>query len=247
MNRIILEETENVGDFCYLLDSRKSNHIIKVLKAKVGDSLKAGLLNTSIGLAIVQEINLENHLVKVLYQPQKESMQTPAVLSGLRVFSAIQRPQTVKKMIQLSANCGVPELFFFPAEKSEFSYLNSSLWSDRNLLDEIILGLEQGGRVIAPKIQVLKNKYRIKEHLTEGSRFLLDFNCKYLTDLESELNFTGSIQIVLGPESGLTLQDSEYFSKLGFQTISVSENILRSEVALSFLLAQMELLKRGSA
>lgn len=74
MNRIILEETENVGDFCYLLDSRKSNHIIKVLKAKVGDSLKAGLLNTSIGLAIVQEINLENHLVKVLYQPDRKSV-----------------------------------------------------------------------------------------------------------------------------------------------------------------------------
>ena len=140
-----------------------------------------------------------------------------------------------------------PSYFFFPAEKSEFSYLNSSLWSDRNLLDEIILGLEQGGRVIAPKIQVLKNKYRIKEHLTEGSRFLLDFNCKYLTELESELNITNSIQIVLGPESGLTLQDTEYFSKLGFQTISVSENILRSEVALSFLLAQIELLKRSSA
>ena len=30
----------------------------------------------------------------------------------------------------------------------------------RNLLDEIILGLEQGGRVVAPKIQVLKNKYK---------------------------------------------------------------------------------------
>lgn len=247
MNRIILEEKENVGDFYYLLDLRKSNHIIKVLKAKVGDSLKAGLLNTSIGFAIVQEIDLENHLVKVQYQPQNDGLETPAVLSNLRVFSAIQRPQTVKKMIQLSANCGVPEIFFFPAEKSEFSYLNSSLWSDRNLLDEIILGLEQGGRVIAPKIQVLKNKYRIKDHLTEGSRLLLDFNCKYLTELQPGLNFTDSIQIVLGPESGLTSQDIEYFSKLGFQTISVSENILRSEVALSFLLAQIELLKRSSA
>jgi 16S rRNA (uracil1498-N3)-methyltransferase len=246
MNRIILEEKEFIRDSRYRLDSRKSNHIIKILKAQVGDSLKAGLLNSSIGLATVEEIDLENHFVNLLYRPQNDNKPLP-VLSGLCVFAAIQRPQTVKKMIQLCANCGVPELFFFPAEKSEFSYLNSSLWSDRNLLDEIILGLEQGGRVIAPKIQVLKNKYRIKEHLTEGSRFLLDFNCPYLTDLHVDLDFSNSIQIVLGPESGLIAEDIDYFLSLGFENISVSESILRSEVALSFFLAQIELLKRSSA
>jgi RsmE family RNA methyltransferase len=150
-------------------------------------------------------------------------------------------------MIHLCANCGVPEIFFFPAEKSEFSYLHSSIWSERNLLDEIILGLEQGGRVIAPKIQVLKNKYRIKEHLIEGSRFLLNFSSSYLSDLHAELDFSNSIQIVLGPESGFASEDTEYFQSLGFKNLSVSENILRSEVALSFFLAQVELLKRCSA
>ena len=246
MNRIILEEQELISHSLFRLDSRKSNHILKTLKSQIGDRLKAGLLNVSIGTAIIHSIDTENREVLIRYEEETKDLPHSA-LSGIRVFSAIQRPQTVKKMIHLCANCGIPELYFFPSEKSEFSYLHSSLWTDRNLLDEIILGLEQGGRVIAPKIQVLKNKYRIKEHLTDSSRFLLDFNHKYLTELSSDLYLKDSIQIILGPESGLIAEDIDYFATLGFQNISVSENILRSEVALSFFLAQIELLKRSSA
>ncbi|HRG76781.1 MAG TPA: 16S rRNA (uracil(1498)-N(3))-methyltransferase, partial [Leptospiraceae bacterium] len=65
--------------------------------------------------------------------------------------------------------------------------------------------------------------------------------------LPPDLYLKDSIQIILGPESGLIAEDIDYFLSLGFQTISVSENILRSEVALSFFLAQIELLKRSSA
>ncbi len=245
MNRIVLEDFELVGDSVFCLEQRKSNHILKTLKCNPGDRLKAGLLNRSVGTAIIHSIDLEKREVLVRYEEETKDLPLPA-LSAIRVFSSIQRPQTVKKMIHLCANCGILELFFFPAEKSEFSYLHSSIWSEKNLLDEIILGLEQGGRVIAPKIQVLKNKYRIKEHLIEGSRFLLDFNSSYLIDLQAGLDFSNSIQVVLGPESGFVSEDTEYFQSLGFKNISVSENILRSEVALSFFLAQVELLKRST-
>ncbi len=242
MNRIILEESEYDGDLIYRLDSRKSNHVLKILKANIGDQFKAGVLNSSLGVATVSKIDQDNRLVSIHYRAETNIL-PKACLFGLRVFSSIQRPQTVKKMIHLCANCGIPELFFFPAEKSEFSYLNSSIWSERNLLDEIILGLEQGGRVVAPKIQVLKNKYKIKEHLTSGNRFLLDFNSKYLTNLLQDFDFKNTVQIVLGPESGFIDEDILFFQTLGFEKITVSENILRSEVALSFFLAQFELLK----
>ena len=64
MNRIILEETERIGDSLFCLDNRKSNHILKTLKSQIGDKLKAGLLNQSIGTTIIQSIDYENRKSK---------------------------------------------------------------------------------------------------------------------------------------------------------------------------------------
>lgn len=242
MNRIILEESEFRGDSLYCLNARKSNHVIKILKSKIGNSLKAGLLNRSLGTAIVYSIDVKKREVFVLYVEEKEDIPF-ANLANVRIFSAIQRPQTVKKMIQLGANCGISELYFFPANKSESSYLNSSIWDEKNLLDEVLLGLEQGSRIKLPKIEVLKSKYKIKEHLTQRNRFILDFNSKSLLDSKLDFSSENPIQLVLGPESGLTEIDLEFFLGLSFERISVSENILRSEVAFAFVLSQIELLK----
>jgi 16S rRNA (uracil1498-N3)-methyltransferase len=242
MNRIILEEFEFLDDSLYCLDSRKSNHIIKILKSKPGDSLRAGLLGKSTGIAVINSIDLKNRRVIVKYQAENTNL-LQANLASVRVFSSLQRPQTVKKIIHLSANCGVSEIFFFPAEKSENSYLNASIWSERNLLDEIILGLEQGGRIFPPKITVLRNKYRIQDHLTLGNRFILEFNHKSILNYSETLDYKNPIQIVFGPESGFLEEDILFFSNLGFQKISISENILRSEIAFAFILAQIELLK----
>ena len=239
MNRIILEESERIGDSLFCLNNRKSNHILKTLKSQIGDKLKAGLLNQSIGTTIIQSIDYENRKVKVIYQ--EENTNYPLTnLTNIRVFSSIQRPQTVKKMIQLSATCGVSELFFFPADKSEFSYLNSSIWSEKSILEEVILGLKQ------PQVLVLKNKYKIKDHLTLGDRIVLDFNAKSLLDHKVEYNIDKPLQIAIGPESGFTEEDLIFFTGLNFEKISVSENILRSELAFAFVLSQLELLKSPS-
>ena len=68
MNRIILEEQELISHSLFRLDSRKSNHILKTLKSQIGDRLKAGLLNVSIGTAIIHSIDTENREVLIRYK-----------------------------------------------------------------------------------------------------------------------------------------------------------------------------------
>lgn len=244
MNFIILEERERLDERLFRLSERKSNHILKILKSKLGDSLKAGLLDSSLGFAYIHAINKEKREVIVEYKADNAKL-SESRLSFIRVFSALQRPQTTKKMIQFCANCGIRDLFFFPAEKSELSYGHSSLWEEDNLREEILLGLEQGGRVFSPSIQILKNKFKIKEHLVGNKRYLLDFKSPYLDELEASLAKEEIVNIIIGPESGLREEDNKFFIDLGFQSISVSENILRSEIALVYFVAQFELLVNG--
>jgi RsmE family RNA methyltransferase len=44
-------------------------------------------------------------------------------------------------------------------------------------------------------------------------------------------NTTGSIAYVIGPEGDFTTQELEFFTKIGFEGISIHDNILRSELA----------------
>ncbi len=240
MNRLILVEREKISESIYRLTDRKANHILKILKSNIGDSLKAGLWNSSIGLARIESIDKEKREVFVSYQEEEKEIKK-AGLSQLRVFSALQRPQTTKKIIQFCANCGILDLFFFPAEKSELSYLQSSIWTDESLEEEIILWLEQGGRVLSPNIQILKNKYRITDHLVNENRFILNFNHNYIDSFQNQISKTHPLHIVIGPESGFIEEDVKYFKNLSFKEVSVSENILRSEIALMFFAAQLEL------
>ncbi|MCB1189561.1 MAG: RNA methyltransferase [Leptospiraceae bacterium] len=129
------------------------------------------------------------------------------------------------------------------SDKSEKSYLNSNLWEERNLQNEIILGLEQGKNVLAPKINLLKSKYELKEVLTDSNRYLLDMEGNSFLDNSVEVGNTKPIYILLGPESGFTGTDKEFFLSLNFSKIKLSEYTLRTEYALAFSLSQIEMIK----
>jgi RsmE family RNA methyltransferase len=51
------------------------------------------------------------------------------------------------------------------------------------------------------------------------------------------------IQFILGPEGGMTVKDMEFFKKNGAKPIKLSKNILRTEHALTYMLAQLEILQ----
>ncbi|NUM42219.1 MAG: RsmE family RNA methyltransferase [Leptospiraceae bacterium] len=160
MNLLILEESEKIYDNYFKLIERKSSHIIQILKSKPKDTLQAGTLNRDYGLFHIEKI--EDNIVYGLFRREEETVQGKT-FPCIRLFSSIQRPQTIKKILQLAATLQVEEVFFFIARKSEKSYLNSPIWNSENLNKELILGLEQGKKIHLPKIKILKNVKEVFE------------------------------------------------------------------------------------
>ncbi|MCX7999943.1 MAG: RsmE family RNA methyltransferase [Leptospiraceae bacterium] len=236
MNLLILESSEWNGS-SFSLKERKLEHIQKVWKAKIGDVYQAGLLNESYGT--IQILNLTSAEVLVSYTPSSSKKNYNP---SFQLYSSFQRPQTTKKILQLAATCGLSKIFFFPFEKSEKSYETSTLWRENAYEKELILGLEQGKKVEMPEVKwSFENKERILFTFPYPT-FLLDLDGKNIFKYKQILESSPSeIGLILGPESGLTKEDKDFFLKRGVYPLKLSKNTLRSEFALAFALSQLEL------
>lgn len=236
MNLLILEPDEWDGK-SFSLRERKFEHIKKVWKAQVGSSYQAGLLNESYGIATI--LSFKTETVEVDYKPIYPKKN---YIPSIQLFSSFQRPQTTKKILQLAATCGLSKIFFFPFEKSEKAYETSNLWKENAYKKELILGLEQGKKVEMPEVKWSFEKKEKIPFTFPYPTFLLDLDGKNIFEYKQILLASIlEIGLILGPESGLTKEDKDFFLKRGVYPLRLSKNTLRSEFALAFALSQLEL------
>lgn len=235
MNWLVLEPDEYQSNGEYCLHGRKVQHINQVLKSQKGDRLRALVYHEALGEAEILTID-KNSCRVFFHQHNNESVVN--CFNNLRLFFALQRPQTIKKILQLSSCLGVASINFFISEKSQKSYLNSPIWQPANIRQECILGMEQGGQVYAPEVQLFKNKYQLQP-LIQGQVFILhpESNLPYLAEITM---VEPPVSLVFGPESGFLEKDIEFFILQGARLVQISRAILRTENALSFALSQFE-------
>ncbi|MGJ4747165.1 RsmE family RNA methyltransferase [Leptospira sp. SA-E8] len=246
MNYLILDPSQktNSGEF-KISHKDRITHILKVLQKKEGGKIKAGLLNESLGIFKILKVNSEEILGSYtsLLTPKRRS---PAV----NLIVSVQRPPTVEKILELAGVWGVSSLEFRLATLSRTEYLTSPVWKEENIKEKLILGMEQGGNVFLPKLELgfippgkktsFEKKGSISEIVTSSSRkfFYLDKKGKSIQELNplQEKEYS----ILVGPEPGWTKIELETFRKCNIPGVRLSSSVLRSEQAVSFFLSQWE-------
>ncbi|PJZ78918.1 RsmE family RNA methyltransferase [Leptospira neocaledonica] len=246
MNYLILDPSQKAdsGEF-KILNKDRINHILKILQKKKGDKIKAGLLNTSLGIFKILQVSSEEifgSYIPIL-QPKRRS---PAI----HLIVSVQRPPTVEKILELAGVWGIHSLEFRLATLSRTEYLTSPVWKEENRREKLILGMEQGGNIFLPDIELgfippgkktsFEKKQSISEIVTSSSRnfFYLDKKGKSIQKFNrmSEKEYS----ILVGPEPGWTKAELEIFRKSNIPGIRLSSSVLRSEQAVSFFLSQWE-------
>jgi 16S rRNA (uracil1498-N3)-methyltransferase len=237
MNLLILEEKEHLTENNYLLCERKSLHVLTVLRKKTGDTINAGIWNRSFGVFLVKEMVNETQVLGE-YQFTKPSQ---PLSFNIQILSAIQRPQTTKKILQLASTCGVRSVNFFLSDKSEKSYLQSPVWQEESVNQEILLGLEQGKRVTPPDIKIFRYLNKLLEtDFDNYPKLVLDPEGLHLSVYETEIARSNGAILAFGPESGFSDSEMKSFLNFGFTKISLSKTILRTEYAMAFALSQLD-------
>lgn len=240
MNCLILFPDEISPDGRAHLKGRRADEVAAKHDLTPKINILAGVQGGKLGHAEIESLKAGEVKLKIILE------RDPAPRLPISLIVAVPRPQSVKKIVQLSASIGIESLHFVRAFRSQKSYLQSKSLLAENIQAELINGLEQAVETIAPKVFVHNSFSQFMaeslgpELLTkpESGCFIADPSAKVsLLARETKLG-AEFYYLALGPESGWAKQEVEAFSALGFRGVSLGQRMLRTEVAAAVLLGQ---------
>lgn len=247
MNIIILFESDKQDNGLYHLSDYRAEHIRSILKSQINDRLEIGILNGQQGTASVQSIT-ENEIILSDVQLE-ETLQNNITID---IIVALPRPQTVKKVLFISAMMGVRNIFFIRSNRVEKSFFHSPLLEEKNYNRFLIDGLQQGKKTLLPMVSIhdkfkpfMQDSLRLfyKERQEQPLMLLPELEISdTLLDVYDKKN--KHVLVAIGPEGGWVPFETEMMTSLGFHKFKLGGWTLRVEYALTACLAQISLLNK---
>ncbi|MFC1475171.1 16S rRNA (uracil(1498)-N(3))-methyltransferase [Candidatus Zixiibacteriota bacterium] len=249
MNLIILKEQDKLSGDTYILKDNRAEHIRTILKLSVDDKIEIGILNGSVGKAVIDKISETGIRLKIT-----DLSNPPQVSPIIDLICALPRPQTLKKILFTSAMMNVRQLHLVRANRVEKSYYQSPLLEKNNYEPFLLEGLAQGKFTRIPEV-VVHQKFKpfFEDTLIElESKLSKKRSIKLLPDLGAGYKLPNFLNkeidhlfIAIGPEGGWVPFEIEIMKKKGFQCINLGPWTLRVEHAVTAVLAQAAIF-RGS-
>lgn len=241
MNFIMLYPSEIEAGSAVVCGPRAAK-LCEVHELSEGLVVQALVWGQSRGEVAVLEVRPE--LVVMRYREREALLARPRTVA----IVGLSRPQTVKKVLALSAAMGVTELHLVRSEGSPKSYLQSHTLQQEELHRELVKGMEQSGDPIPPAVQVHPHFHIFVDQLLHSGdlpKLKLAADTRASQPITSAVvRFEGSAQGVvfaIGPEAGWEPRESQALETLGFTPCSLGARILRVEHALAALLGQIAL------
>jgi len=234
VNLVLLEPADYIGEDHVRLQGRRLEHVRKVHRAGIGDELRVGLINAKIGRGRIERI--DDSALDMLVELDDE----PPAKLPLRLVLALPRPKVLNRTIAAAVSMGISEIDLINSWRVEKAYWKSPRLSMENLQMQAILGLEQAGDTVLPKI-------RLHRLFTPFVREELPHLIKESLSLVAHPQATGalprecggSVVLAIGPEGGFIEQEVQTFCEIGFTVVSLGTRILRVETAVAYLIGRL--------
>ncbi len=234
MNIILFESEQN----SLPLSDNRAKHILEILKLKEGDTFKAGVINTSEGLATIKEINGK----EILFDYQATSV---PVLYPVTMIIAQVRPICMKRILREAVSLGCSKIILTTSDTGEKSYANSNIYKSGDYIDYLLDGAMQSAHAGVPEVMFAENASKaIALAPSTATHILLD-NAVGSTPLSSA-TVTAPAVLAIGPERGWSDREREIFISNGYLPMLLGNRVLRTETAcstgLAILLSRLNLL-----
>ena len=232
---LILVPAEQVGvEHRVVLKDRQAEHVQRILRASVGDSLRVGIVDGKIGTGVIEDIRPGEVTLTV------QCDEAPPAPLPIRLVLAMPRPRVARRVIAAVTSFGVKQIALVGSYRVEKSYWDSPMVTDDSLFDACVLGLEQARDSVLPSI----TKHRRFKPFVED--ILPDFaagTVRYIGHLRyAEACPAGvrePVTLAIGPEGGWTDYEIEQFQAAGFLPIHMGGRVLRVETAVSAILGRL--------
>jgi len=241
VNLLLLDPAEVTGGEAVLPGGdRRARHLREVLRASVGQRLRAGLVRGAIGEAEVLSVAPDVRLRLALAGPA-------APPPSIELVSAVPRPKALSRLVQTAAAFGVARIDLVNAWRVDRSYFESPRLAPAALAADVRLGCEQGGTTWVPDIAVhrLLMPFLAAARWPAGAtRLVAHPRGESFVEEVVAPGRTGAIALAVGPEGGWIDRELASWGELGFRAVRLGAAVLRTDTAVAALLAQIDLLRR---
>ena len=242
MNLLLLESHEITADNTVILSDRRSEHIIRILACKPGDTVRVGVINGPVGTGEI--VSIKNIEVALRFTPEGPPSEQPP----LDLILGLVRPIMLKKILAQAASLGVGRIFLINANRVEKSFFGASLLKGERYRSYLIEGLEQAKVTYLPQVSIHQRFRPFVEDFVPTiaksySRLLLAHPeageaLKQVTGTE----ISGRTLLAVGPEGGWVDFEIEKFLGQLFVPVSLGDRVLRTDTAVVALLSQLMVL-----
>lgn len=240
MNFLLLHPEELRADGSAHIAGRRATHVRTVLRAEVGQELRAGLIDGPLGAATVLAISGETIELATRFDRR------PAPAADVLLL-AVPRPKVLLRIYAHAAALGFGHLVLFRSWRVEKSHLQSQALEPAVQREHLLAGLEQAGRTQLPTVRFCPLfKPMVEDQLDTMAlppqRFVAHPSAPVGTAELGPLP-PAPFALALGPEGGFLPYEVEQLTARGFTPIHCGPHPLRTETALAVLTGQLELLR----
>jgi RsmE family RNA methyltransferase len=234
VNLVLLFESDFAASDRAVVGGRRYEHITRVLRVAVGDSLVVGVESGRMGTGTVTRI--DDDLLEMTVTLDRDP---PAALPVTLVI-ALPRPKVLNRVVAAATSMGVKRIFLINAWRVEKSYWSSPRLSVDNLREQAIAGLEQARDTVMPLIETRRFFRRfVEDELPSIAEGTLKLAAHPRASDAFPREVREAVTLAIGPEGGFIDAEVASLERIGFRAVSMGERILRVETAVAALIARL--------
>jgi RsmE family RNA methyltransferase len=238
MNLIIVRPEElSRGNLANLGDGR-ARHILTVLAAGAGSTVRVGLLDGPLGTATVERVEGGHVVLACTFDPR--SPEPPR----LDLLLALPRPKVLGRLWSQLAALGVGRIVVVNAARVERCYFDSHVLAPGYFTPRLIEGLQQARDTRLPEVLVRR---RLRPFVEDELDALFPGRLRLLADPTGERRIGDLVPaaaggapprvlLAVGPEGGWVPFELELLRARGFELVGMGPRTLRSDTACIALL-----------
>tara|TARA_B110000046_G_scaffold185905_1_gene230277 strand:- start:4306 stop:5016 length:711 start_codon:yes stop_codon:yes gene_type:complete len=233
MNLLLLNSAQ-CQDKLASIGGRQLEHLLKVQRAQLGDSVRVGQIGGLMGQGVIKSLDSHQATLQIYLDTP------PPAPVPLTVILALPRPKMLRRTVQTVAAMGVKKLYLINSNRVEKSFWQTPLLDTDALEEQLILGLEQCKDTLLPKIYLRKLfKPFVEDELAEvikGSQALV---AHPISQAACPINCTSPVTVAIGPEGGFIPYEIDKLNHVGFNSVHLGPRILRVENAVPALISRL--------
>jgi 16S rRNA (uracil1498-N3)-methyltransferase len=237
MNLILLDERDRVGESSVTLTDERATHLLKVLRATRGQTVRVGWIDGPLGTGTVESVS--DGQVTMRCEFEADTPPRPRV----DLLLALPRPKVLRRLWAQFAALGVGQIILTNASRVERDYFDTHVLTEACYRPLLVEGLQQARDTRVPRVSIHRQfKILVEDHLDDlfpsGVRLVADPSGS--TSIADALaGRDGRVLLAIGPEGGWNEFELRLLGTRGFTPVGLGPRTLRVDTACVALLSHV--------